>query len=145
MVRRARPKETFVTLDGKNHQLQQDMLLICDASRGVALAGIMGGLNSEISPQTNTVLIESAYFQPTGTRRTAKTLGLNTESCYRFERGVDPEGVITALDRAAQLMVELGDGVLAVGLGGLTSIRLPSAWNLYNFEFPKPIASLVWI
>ncbi len=115
VVRRARPKETFVTLDGKNHQLQQDMLLICDASRGVALAGIMGGLNSEISPQTNTVLIESAYFQPTGTRRTAKTLGLNTESCYRFERGVDPEGVITALDRAAQLMVELGDGVLAVG------------------------------
>jgi phenylalanyl-tRNA synthetase beta chain len=115
VVRRARPNETFVTLDGQSHQLQKDMLLICDASRGVALAGVMGGLNTEITPQTNTVLIESAYFQPTGTRRTAKTLGLSTESSYRFERGIDPEGVIIALDRAAQLMVELGDGELAKG------------------------------
>jgi phenylalanyl-tRNA synthetase beta chain len=115
VVRRAQPKETFVTLDGQKHQLGADMLLICDASRGVALAGIMGGLNSEITPETNTVLIESAYFQPTGTRRTAKTLGLTTESSYRFERGVDPEGVITALDRAAQLMVELSEGELASG------------------------------
>ena len=115
VVRRARPNETFVTLDGQNHQLGQDMLLICDASQGVAVAGIMGGLNSEITPETNTVLIESAYFQPTGTRRTAKGLGLSTESSYRFERGVDPEGVITALDRAAQLMVELGEGELAKG------------------------------
>jgi phenylalanyl-tRNA synthetase beta chain len=75
----------------------------------------MGGLNSEITPETKTVLIESAYFQPTGTRRTAKTLGLSTESSYRFERGVDPEGVITALDRTAQLMVELSGGELASG------------------------------
>ena len=116
VVRRARPNEAFVTLDGQSHQLQEDMLLICDASRGVALAGIMGGINSEITSETNTVLVESAYFQPTGTRRTAKALGLSTESSYRFERGIDPEGVITALDRAAQLMVELGDGELASGL-----------------------------
>ncbi len=115
VVRRARPNESFVTLDGQKHQLQIDTLLICDASRGVALAGIMGGLNSEITPQTNTVLIESAYFHPTGIRRTAKRLGLSTESSYRFERGVDHEGVITALDRAAQLMVELGSGELASG------------------------------
>ena len=115
VVRRARANETFVTLDGQEHRLGHDVLLICDANRGVALAGIMGGLNSEITPQTNTVLIESAYFQPTGTRRTAKALGLSTESSYRFERGVDPEGVITALDRAAQLMVELGEGELASG------------------------------
>jgi phenylalanyl-tRNA synthetase beta chain len=115
VVRRARPNETFVTLDGQDHQLQKDMLLICDASRGVALAGIMGGLNSEITPQTNTVLLESAYFQPTATRRTAKTLGLSTESSYRFERGTDPDGVIIALDRAVQLMVELGDGEAARG------------------------------
>jgi phenylalanyl-tRNA synthetase beta chain len=115
VVRRATPNETFVTLDGQKHRLTGDMLLICDATRGVALAGIMGGLNSEITPETNTVLIESAYFQPTGTRRTAKGLGLSTESSYRFERGVDPEGVITALDRAAQLMVELAEGELASG------------------------------
>jgi phenylalanyl-tRNA synthetase beta chain len=115
VVRRARPPETFVTLDGQRHQLQENMLLICDASQGVALAGIMGGLNSEITPQTNTVLVESAYFQPIGIRRTAKTLGLSTDSSYRFERGVDPEGVTTALDRAAQLMVEIGGGRLASG------------------------------
>ena len=115
VVRRATPNETFVTLDGQKHRLTGDMLLICDATGGVALAGIMGGLNSEITPETNTVLIESAYFQPTGTRRTAKGLGLSTESSYRFERGVDPDGVITALDRAAQLMVELADGELASG------------------------------
>ena len=115
VVRRAQPKEIFVTLDGQKHELQQDMLLICDASQAVALAGIMGGLDSEITPDTNTVLIESAHFQPTGTRRTAKALGMSTESSYRFERGVDPEGVLTALDRAAQLMVELGDGELATG------------------------------
>ena len=115
VVRRAQPNETFATLDGQKHELQPDMLLICDASQGVALAGIMGGLDSEIAPDTNTVLIESAHFQPTGTRRTAKALGMSTESSYRFERGVDPEGVLAALDRAAQLMVELGDGELAAG------------------------------
>ena len=115
VVRRARPKETFITLDGQNHQLHEDMLLICDAKEAVALAGIMGGLNSEITDQTTAVLIESAHFEPTSTRRTAKTLGLSTESSYRFERGVDPEGVIVALERAAQLMVELGGGELANG------------------------------
>jgi phenylalanyl-tRNA synthetase beta chain len=115
VVRRARGGESFVSLDGQSHTLRDDMLLICDGSRGVALAGIMGGLNSEITQDTSTVLIESAYFQPTGIRRTAKALGMNTESSYRFERGVDPEGVITALDRAAQLMVELANGELAAG------------------------------
>jgi phenylalanyl-tRNA synthetase beta chain len=115
VVRRARPQEELVTLDGQRHQLQKDMLLICDQDRAVALAGIMGGLDSEISADTNTVLIESAHFDPTTTRRTAKALGLNTESGYRFERRVDPEGVLTALDRAAQLMVELGGGELASG------------------------------
>jgi len=115
VVRRARPGERFTTLDGQNHTLQGDMLLICDAAKGVALAGIMGGLNSEIIPETTNVLIESAYFQPIGIRRTAKALGLGSESSYRFERGVDPEGVIRALDRAAQLMVELGKGELAGG------------------------------
>ncbi|MBW1982359.1 MAG: phenylalanine--tRNA ligase subunit beta [Deltaproteobacteria bacterium] len=115
VVRRARPAESFVTLDGSSHTLSRDMLLICDGSRGVALAGVMGGLNSEISVETTDVLIESAYFQPASIRRTARALGVSTESSYRFERGVDPEGVITALDRAAQLMTELGQGVLARG------------------------------
>jgi phenylalanyl-tRNA synthetase beta chain len=79
----------------------------------VAIAGIMGGLHSEITPDTSQVLIESAFFDPTGIRRSSKKLGLRTESSYRFERGVDPEGVIRALNRAAQLMQQVGGGEIA--------------------------------
>ncbi len=109
VVRRPQPgEETFVTLDGQNRQLTPDTLLICDAEVPVAIGGIMGGLASEVTPTTRRVLLESAYFNPPSIRRTAKRLGLQSESAYRFERGVDPEGVLVALDRAAQLMAELG-------------------------------------
>jgi phenylalanyl-tRNA synthetase beta chain len=100
----------FVTLDGQSRPLDAETLLICDAAKPVALAGIMGGLESEVTQETRRVLIESAYFNPRTIRRTAKRLGLSSEASYRFERGVDPEGVIHALERAAQLMVELGEG-----------------------------------
>ena len=111
VVRLPRPEEDrFTTLDGQERRLDPDTLLICDAGRPVALAGIMGGLDSEVTPETSQVLIESAYFNPATVRRTAKRLGLSTEASYRFERGVDPEGVIDALERAAQLMAEVGGG-----------------------------------
>ena len=111
VVRLSRPEEDrFTTLDGQERQLDQETLLICDAARPVALAGIMGGLDSEVTLGTRQVLIESAYFNPATVRRTAKRLGLSTEASYRFERGVDPEGVIHALERAAQLMAEVGGG-----------------------------------
>jgi phenylalanyl-tRNA synthetase beta chain len=116
VVRTAKGGETFVTLDGVERALGPDMLMICDGKGPVALAGIMGGLESEIEDDTRAVLIESAYFDPITIRRTAKRLGLNTESSFRFERGVDPEGVRTALDRAAQLMVEAAGGRLAAGV-----------------------------
>ena len=116
VVRTAQEGQTFTTLDGAERTLGSDMLMICDGKRPVALAGIMGGLESEIEDQTTRVLIESAYFNPITTRRTAKRLGLNTESSHRFERGVDPEGVRSALGRAAQLMVELAGGKLAEGV-----------------------------
>ncbi len=115
VVRRAAAGERFVTLDGVERTLFDDTLLICDGRRPVAVAGIMGGLDSEIEPETTRVLIESAFFQPSCIRRSSRKLGLRTESSYRFERGVDPEGVIRALDRAAQLMAELGGGRLARG------------------------------
>ena len=108
-------EERFTTLDGQERSLEGETLLICDAREAVALAGIMGGLSSEVTPDTRQVLIESAYFTPTTIRRTAKRLGLSTEASYRFERGVDPEGVITALERAAQLMGELGQGRVLAG------------------------------
>jgi len=115
VVRRAAAGERFATLDGVERTLFDDTLLICDGQGPVAIAGIMGGLNSEIMPETTAVLIESAYFDPPGIRRSSKKLNLRTESSYRFERGIDPEGVIRALDRAAQLMCELGGGEIVRG------------------------------
>jgi phenylalanyl-tRNA synthetase beta chain len=116
VVRTAGTGQVFTTLDGAQRNLSADALMICDGKRPVALAGIMGGLDSEIEEDTKRVLIESAYFNPTTIRRTAKRLGLSTESSHRFERGVDPTGTVRAADRAAQLMVELAGGSLAAGV-----------------------------
>jgi len=116
VVRRARAGERIVTLDGQDRALTESMLLIADAERGVALAGIMGGANSEVHGETTAVLLESAYFHPGATRRTSRALGLSTEASYRFERGADIEGLRDALDRAAQLMADLGGGGVAKGV-----------------------------
>ncbi len=116
VVKTAREGQTFTTLDGMERKLSSEALMICDGKEPVALAGIMGGLDSEIEDDTTRVLIESAYFNPTTIRRTAKQLGLSTESSYRFERGVDHRGVVRALDRAAQLICRLAGGKLASGI-----------------------------
>lgn len=115
VVRTAADGERFTTLDGKERTLTPEMLMICDGRGPVAVGGVMGGLNSEIEPQTTRVLIESAYFNPISIRKTAKQLGLKTEASHRFERGVDPHGTRYALDRAAQLMTELGGGRMIAG------------------------------
>ncbi len=115
-VRTAREGERFTTLDGQERTLEPGMLLICDGERPVALAGVMGGLNSEIEDHTQQVLIESAFFDPVSIRRTSKRLGLSTEASYRFERGVDREGCALAADRAAQLMAQLAGGQVAAGV-----------------------------
>lgn len=116
VVRRADDGELFTTLDSQERKLKNDDLVICDASRPVAIAGIMGGENSEISATTENILLESAWFSPTAIRKTSKRLGLHTESSHRFERGVNIDGVIPALDRAASLIVQLAGGCLAKGL-----------------------------
>jgi phenylalanyl-tRNA synthetase beta chain len=117
VVRRPMPQESsFTTLDGQDRPLAWETLLICDAVQPVAIAGVMGGQASEVTGDTRQVLIESAYFNPPSIRRTAKRLGLSSESAYRFERGVDPEGVLPALNRAAQLMAQLGSGRILSGL-----------------------------
>lgn len=114
-VRRARPGETLRTLDGQERKLDPGDLLIADAEGGVALAGVMGGADSEVSDATRDVLIESAHFEPLGVRRAARRHGLHSEASYRFERGVDPEGVARAADRAARLLAELAGGQVAAG------------------------------
>ncbi|MFL6253798.1 MAG: phenylalanine--tRNA ligase subunit beta [Pyrinomonadaceae bacterium] len=110
VVRRARVGEKLKTLDGVERELDEQMLVIADAARAVAVAGVMGGEETEISNATVDVLIESAYFDPQSVRRTAKRLGLQTEASYRFERGVDYEGVRRAQDRCVALICELAGG-----------------------------------
>lgn len=115
VVRGATDGETFVSLDEKERVMRGDTLMICDGVKPVAVAGIMGGLNSEVEEDTETVLLESAYFNPSSIRKSARTLGMSTDAAFRFERGIDPEGVITALDRAAQLIADLSGGTICKG------------------------------
>lgn len=116
VVRRAAAGEKFKTLDNQERTLTNDMLLIADEQKGIALAGIMGGANTEINDKTVDVLIESAYFSPTNIRRTSKALGLRSESSYRFERGADVGISDWASQRAAQLILETAGGQLAAGV-----------------------------
>ena len=115
VVRQAEDGETITTLDGAERKLSSDDLLICDGERPVALAGVMGGADTEVSEGTMNILLESAYFSPDTVRKTSRKTGLKSESSYRFERGVDPEGVAKALDRAAALISELAGGEVAAG------------------------------
>jgi phenylalanyl-tRNA synthetase beta chain len=112
LVRQAAAGESLVTLDGVDRRLLPGMLVIADARRPVALAGIMGGRASEIAPTTRGVLLESAWFDPVSVRRTARALGLHTDASHRFERGADPEGTIAALDRAAAILAEVASARL---------------------------------
>ena len=111
VVRRAKAGEKLKTLDGVDRTLDSEMLVIADAQGPVALAGVMGGLDSEISAQTTDVLIESAYFNPDSVRRTARKLGMDTEASRRFERGADCENVLQAQTRCVELICEIAGGV----------------------------------
>ncbi|MFC1883636.1 phenylalanine--tRNA ligase subunit beta [Thermodesulfobacteriota bacterium] len=116
VVRRAEKGDSFTTLDGETRKLNQDILMIRDGGRPVALAGIMGGLNSEIFAGTANVLVESAFFDPVTIRRGSKWLGLSTEASYRFERGIDIGGVTHALKRSLSLMNDLAGGTIITGI-----------------------------
>ncbi len=115
MVKNAEDGEKFITLDGKERTLDSSMLMICDAVKKIAIAGVMGGANSEINDNTKDVIIESAFFNPKSIRKTSKKLGLITESSYRFERGVDYKNTLIAANRAAQLIAELAGGEIVKG------------------------------
>jgi phenylalanyl-tRNA synthetase beta chain len=110
VVRTPRPGERLTLLDGTEVRLDAEMLLIADGQRPVALAGVMGGAETEVTPATRHVLLEAAHFDPASVRRTAKRLGISTAASYRFERFVDPNGVLAAADRAASLMARLAGG-----------------------------------
>jgi len=116
VVRRAKDNEILQTLDGQERKLDSSMLVIADAERPVAVAGVMGGANSEIMSDTTTILFESANFDGASVRLTAKKLGMRTEASSRFEKGLDVENVVNALNRAAQLVEEMGAGVVCKGV-----------------------------
>ncbi|MFA4016544.1 MAG: hypothetical protein RUDDFDWM_001654 [Candidatus Fervidibacterota bacterium] len=116
IVRRAREGEKIVTLDGVERTLSNDMLVIADIKKPVAIAGVMGGLDSEVTEHTKVVLLESAHFHKSSIRRTAKQLGIRTEASYRFERWVDPNGTVRALDIAAELIALLAGGKVHKGV-----------------------------
>ncbi len=116
VVRTARAGERFVAIDGTRHELNEDMLVIADAARPVAVAGVMGGIDTEVGPDTRDILLESAIFDPLSVRSTSRALKLASDSSFRFERGVDPLGVDRASRRAARLILETAGGELARGV-----------------------------
>ncbi len=115
IVRQAKPGERIYSLDGVDRDLTPEMLIIADSARPVAIAGVMGGLETEITDETSAVLIESAYFNPPSIHRTSKALALQSESSMRFAKGVDPNGCLQAADRACQLIQEMGAGQVVRG------------------------------
>jgi phenylalanyl-tRNA synthetase beta chain len=117
IVRKAKKGEKIPLLDGTERELTETMMVIADTERAVALAGVMGGSNSQVTDGTTSILLESALFLPGSVRKTARALSISSDSSYRFERGVDPQGVRTALDRAADLIQQVAGGQAAPGIG----------------------------
>ena len=115
IVRRATENEPFTALDGKELKLSSDYLVIADGEKAVALAGVMGGQNSEVTGDTKDILLESAFFQPSSIRKASKGQGLSSESSYRFERGTDVEGLVYAQNRAVKLLAEIAGGSITAG------------------------------
>jgi phenylalanyl-tRNA synthetase beta chain len=115
VVRRPRAGEQITTLDGFTREIAPEMLVIADADRPVAVAGVMGGADTEINERTEDVLIESAYFNPSSIRHTAGALGMDTEASYRFARGADFEAQVRAADRVAEMIAEIAGGQVLKG------------------------------
>ena len=152
LVRRAREGEKMVTLDDQERTLVADDLVITDGERPVALAGVMGGANTEIGEQAKRVLLECAYFMPRGVRRTARRHGLHSESSHRFERGTDPHALPTVLAHAASLVTKLANGQAVPGtiLAGVAPasrkeipLRRKKMVSLLGLEIPMDRATQI--
>jgi phenylalanyl-tRNA synthetase beta chain len=150
VVRRARPGERFIAIDHTEHTLSAERLVIADARRAVALAGVMGGVDTEISAATADVLLEAAVFDPLSIRNTARTLGLASESSFRFERRVDPAATDWASRRACQLIVETAGGKVARGVAAAgkplppareVTLRVARIEALLGLAVPAPAAA----
>ena len=135
IVKRAADNTTFQTLDGQVRNLDSDMLMICDAEKEIGIAGIMGGENSKITDQVQTVLFEAATFSGANIRKSAKRLGLRTDASGKFEKGLDPQNAILAINRACQLIQELGCGEVVGGVADVSVALKPQ--NRIAFDADK--------
>ena len=149
-VRLARPGERLTTLDGQDRALTADTLVIADPTGPVALAGVMGGAETEVTGATADILLEAACFSPASVGRTSRRLALISEASQRFERGVDPNGCVAALDRAAQLLAEVSGGAVAPGVvdaypapvsPATVAIRLSRTNSLLGTDLAEPIVT----
>jgi len=134
IVRKAENGEKFTTLDGQEHELDDTMLMICDGKKPVGLAGIMGGANSMITDDVSTMLFEAATFDGTNIRLSGKKLGMRTDAQAKFEKGLDPENAIEAMNRACQLIEELGAGEVVGGAVDIYPVKRKPATIHYNVE-----------
>lgn len=137
IVRRAAAGEKFVTLDGQERQLDENVLMICDAKKAVGIAGIMGGENSMITDHVTTMLFEAACFDGTNIRKSGKRIGLRTDASAKFEKGLDPNLAMEAMNRACQLVEELGAGEVVGGAVDIypvkrEGVKLPFEPDKYN-------------
>ena len=135
VVRLAREGEKFLALDGKTYSLKSQDLVIGDQERVVGIGGVMGGEETGVTESTKNVLLEAAYFLPSSVRRTARTLNLPSDASYRFERGVDPEMILPASNRAAELMREIASGTPAKEIA--TAGKLPSPPEDVSLRYEK--------
>ena len=150
IVRRASDGETITTIDEVQRKLTPENLVIADARRAVAVAGVMGGADTEVTAKTKNVLLESAVFNPVSIRRTSRAIGLASDASYRFERGVDPIGTEWASRRAAKLIAELGGGVVAEGIIDVNvldltpkrvTLRVPRIRRILGIDVPAKTAA----
>lgn len=142
VVRRAAAGEKLVTLDGEERELSEEILVIADGGRAVALGGIMGGAETEVSDGTVDVLIESAHFDRAVVRAGARRLGMKTDASHRFERGADPEGCLHAALRAAELMVELAGGEIEPAVVDARALELPAVTGRFDLAALDRFAGL---
>lgn len=140
IVRRAKDGDEFTTLDGQVRKLDKDMLMICDGEKEIGIAGIMGGENSKVTDEITTVLFEAATFVGVNIRKSAKRLGMRTEASGKFEKGLDPYNAQIAIDRACQLIQELGCGEV---VGGMVDVCVPLKDNTRIAFYPEKINALL--
>jgi phenylalanyl-tRNA synthetase beta chain len=139
-VRKSEIKEKFTALDEKERELPENTVMICDAERAVAIGGIMGGLNSEVSASTKDILLESAYFKPERISKSSKKLGLSSEASHRFERGTDPnENILNALNRAADLISQFAGGKICEGIADHYPLKIENKTIPFRPERVKKI------